>query len=112
MSTYSKGKRREKECRDWWTDRGWLVDFKSASRWRSDDMFTHFDFVAIKNDRFVLVQVKSNKSDLYKARKKIQGWMKKNKLDLDCQVWLREDRKDWRACQISNNGHSEIPLDN
>lgn len=99
----AKGSRREKEARDIWIEAGWLVDFKISNKWHSDDLFTYFDFIAINGNVARLIQVKSNRSDFYKARKEITKWIDTNKISLDCVVMLKENYKDWRSCIVCKN---------
>jgi len=77
-----------------------MVDFKTWSKYGSKDIFNVFDIVAIKGSVVKFVQVKSNKSDFYSARKKVADWCIENgtrpTLLLSFEVWLKENNKDWR----------------
>jgi len=54
-----------------------------------------FDIIAIKGTEIRFVQVKSNKAHWYKAKKDIQKWIEENNIGLRCELWLKENRKDW-----------------
>lgn len=91
----NKGNRIEAEARKLLKDEGYLVDRKNYSRWESNDFFGLFDILAI-GERTRLIQIKSNKTDFYKARRKIGLWMDENEIkDITFEIWLREARKAW-----------------
>jgi len=97
----SKGNRAELEARKMLVNEGFLVEKKNSSRWQSNDFWGMFDILAIHpRDGIVrLVQIKTNASDFYKARKHVRDWVLGNEvfaLNVDCEVWLREPRKEWR----------------
>jgi len=96
VNKHNKGNRYEKEARDLLIEEGYLVDRKNWSRYASKDFFTLFDILAIgKHTR--LIQVKTNASDFYKARKEIGMWLSENTIKgISFEVWLREPRKAWR----------------
>lgn len=95
MNRYAKGNRRELEARKILESQNWLVDRKNRSKYASPDLFGMFDLVAVRGGNVLLVQVKSNKSDYYKARKQISGWKTTYGVTLPCQIWLKENNKDW-----------------
>ena len=95
MNKYQKGNRRELEARKILESQGWLVDRKNRSKYASPDLFGMFDLVAISGGNTLLIQVKSNKSDFYKARKQISGWKQTHSITLQCQIWLKENNKQW-----------------
>ena len=95
MNRYQKGNRRELEARKLLEAQGWLVDRKNRSKWASPDLFGMFDLVAVKGGEMLLVQVKSNKSDFYKSRKEIREWRAVYGITLHCEIWLKENNKDW-----------------
>lgn len=99
MSRRQKGKRRELQARKILEEEGYLVEKKNTSRWQSEDFWQTFDILAIKPDgsEIRLVQVKSNRSDFYKAKKEVKKWAKDNNItNIKCEVWLKEDYKNWR----------------
>ena len=110
MDTYAKGYRREKELRDLFKEEGWLTDFKHRSRYHSPDLLTQFDFVAVKYGIVRWVQVKSSKSHYYTARKTIKKWLLQNDLDILCEVWLKEDRKEWIGSEIDKQGFTRAHI--
>ena len=90
-----KGKYFEKKCRDQLKADGYLVDFKPNTRFCSNDFFYLFDVLAIKENEVRLIQVKSNLSHFYTARKEIREWRIKNNIKVQCEVWLAKDKL-WR----------------
>lgn len=96
MNNHAKGYRHEKEAREYLEANKWLTDIKNWSKWSNKDFFNMFDIVAIRKDVVRFIQVKSNTSDFYTARKEVKKWMKDNQLRLNCEVWLKENRKEWR----------------
>ena len=100
MNTYQKGNRRELEARKLLEAAGWLVERKNRSKYTSPDLFGMFDLLAIRGGEVMLVQVKSNKSDFYKSRKEIAGWKQETHTTLPCQLWLKENNKQWRIQSI------------
>lgn len=97
LNKTNKGNRYEllarKELEGW----GYLTEKKNASRWQSNDFWGLFDILAIHPSGDVrLIQVKTNKSDFYKARKEIKKFVKEKKIDgVSCEVWIKEPRKEW-----------------
>lgn len=93
----AKGSRAEALARSNLRADGWLVDFKIRSRFASPDLFGVFDLIAIKDERVLFVQVKTNVSHFYTARKEIAEWMQLNNLEFYPEVWLYLGKKDgWR----------------
>lgn len=98
----NKGNRIELEARKMLEAEGYLVDRKNHSRWVSNDFFGLFDILAIGKET-KLIQIKSNRTDFYKARREIGLWMDKNKIKgVTFEIWLREPRKQWRRESIDN----------
>lgn len=99
VNKYGKGKRYEKLARDVLIGEGYLVEKKNVSRWESDDFWGLFDILAISplEGKTRLIQVKTHRSDFYKARKEIAEWCEDYKIEgISCEVWLKEPRKEWR----------------
>lgn len=87
----NKGYRTEKSCRDILEFYGYATDTKNASKFNSNDFFYLFDVIAIKNNKQKYIQVKSNPSDAYSAKKPIIEFAEKYKLDtdvFDIEIWL------------------------
>lgn len=101
VNTHLKGARRENAAKKILLETGWLVDKKVWSKYASKDFFNLFDLIAIKGNMMRLIQVKSNRSDFYGARKAIERWVESNHIYPDMQisfeVWLKEDCKPWRC---------------
>jgi Holliday junction resolvase len=111
MSRRSVGKEHERQCKKQWKQNGWLVDFKFGSRWNSEDLFGMFDFVAVKGNRVVFVQVKTADTDFYKARKEVQEFLNTNKLEIEAQVWQWRSRKPWRVANMTPHGYDDNEID-
>jgi len=108
MNKTSKGNRRELEARKMLAEKGYLVEKKNSSRWESNDFWKLFDIWALDKGLGTtrLIQIKSNKTDFYKARLGIELWaineyVDSNKISLE--VWLKENRTPWRK-EILTNG--------
>lgn len=100
VNKINKGRRIELEAKKILIEEGYLVDKKNASRWQSNDLFGLFDLLAI-GKRVRLIQIKSNATDFYKARRQIGLWMDKNKIKgVTFEIWLREPRKAWRCEKV------------
>lgn len=97
MNTYAKGNRRELEARKILEAQGYLVERKNRSKYSSPDFFGMFDLLAIRGCEVLLIQVKSNVSDFYKSRKDIAKWRKETGSLVACQLWLKENNKQWRT---------------
>lgn len=101
LNKNAKGNRAELAARKLLTKEGFLVEKKNTSRWASNDFWGTFDLICIQPHTGLvkLVQVKTNVSDFYKARQEVRKWAYDNQviaLNIDCEVWLKEPRKDWR----------------
>jgi hypothetical protein len=96
MNTVAKGRRIEKLARDKLIKDGWLVEHKSRSMFQSPDFWELFDIIAIKKNKMRLVQVKSNISGFYTARKEIKKWIAENDITFPCEIWLYLGRGKWR----------------
>lgn len=98
----AKGRRIELEARKLLEEEGYITDKKNSSRWQSDDFFEMFDILAIKSNDVRLIQIKSNASDFYKARKEMEIWCDEHKIEgVSFEIWLRKPRKKWRKETIS-----------
>ena len=100
MSKISKGNRIERLARDILRDQGWLVERKPRVRFSSPDFFGLFDLFALKGGQVRLIQIKSNASHFYTARKEIEKFVSEQKLDynkVSYEVWLYEGRSIWRC---------------
>jgi len=98
VNKYQKGKRCEKAAKDLLEEDGYLVEKKNASRWCSDDLWKTFDLIALKRDgsEIRLIQVKSNITHFYKARKEVAQWaIDESVSGISMEVWLKENRKPW-----------------
>jgi Holliday junction resolvase len=97
VNTREKGRRIELEAKKLLIKDGYLVEKKNASRWQSDDFWELFDLFAMKSNDFKLIQIKSNISDFYKARKEINEWLIEHNISgMSFEIWLKEPRKKWR----------------
>ena len=101
MSKHSKGTHYELEARKLLEAEGFFCEKKNYNRWASKDFYGQFDILAIgKYTR--LIQIKTNISDFYKARKSIAFWLVGKIINnVVFEVWVREPRKEWRIETIS-----------
>ena len=85
MNKRAKGKRVEKQVSEYIESLGYEVWQPPNVKFQSNDIFYLFDLLAIMNNpgfedkqiaKMLFIQVKSNISDFYKARKKITEWAK------------------------------------
>lgn len=101
VSKHSKGTRYELEARKILEKEGYLVEKKNYNRWASKDFYNLFDILALGNNETKFIQVKTNISDFYSARKKIKEWLiEYPKFNIICEVWLKEPRKEWRREKV------------
>lgn len=103
VNTYQKGNRNELAACKLLQDDGYLTERKNHAKFCSPDFFGMFDILAIKKNKTLLVQIKSNPSDFYKARKEIKQWIKTNKIKIPCEIWLKVNNKPWRKEIISSS---------
>jgi len=96
VNTYTKGNRVEKKCRELFEERGWLTWKPSRAKYNSNDAFGLFDCILIRGGEVLFMQVKSNPSHFYTARKEITDWHDKNKLMTTAIVALYEGNNNWR----------------
>lgn len=100
MDRVAKGRRVELKAKHRLQDMGYLVDKKVRTQWHSPDFFGMFDLLGLGED-VVLVQVKSNPSDFYKARKEIRKFANEHRVEgLEYWIWLYEGRGQWREEQL------------
>ena len=97
----AKGRRIELKARKLLESLGYLVEKKNTNRWESPDFYGMFDLMAIMSGTTRLIQIKSNPTDFYKARKEIKEWVKENKVKVPCEIWLYEGRNNWRMEELS-----------
>jgi Holliday junction resolvase-like predicted endonuclease len=100
VNTHNKGNRVEKLAIDKLKAEGWLCDRKNWNRYASKDFYGLFDILAVKEGDVRLIQVKSNASDFYKARKDISLWRIRNGIWIKTEVWLYKGRGVWREESI------------
>lgn len=99
MNTYTKGNRIEKLFRDMMQTYGWLTWKPSRARFNSNDVFGLFDVVMARGSKIQMVQIKSNLSHFYHARKEIAQWVVSNHLHFSPLCALYEGRGEWRIEQ-------------
>ncbi len=96
MNTYAKGNRIEKAFRDLMQTNGWLTWKPSRARFNSNDVFGLFDVVMVRDGKIQMVQIKSNPTHFYHARKEIASWVDTYKLKICPLCVLYEGRGEWR----------------
>lgn len=75
---------------------GWLVEKKPRTKFQSPDFYGLFDLLAIRKGEVLLVQVKSQPSHFYKARKETRKWLLDTGIMIPCEVWLYLGNNEWR----------------
>jgi len=100
MTKVQKGKKIEAYAREDLRNLGYLVEIKNYSRFQPKDFYNLFDILAIIGSTTKLIQIKSNVSHFYQARKEIKEWKKSNHIKIPCEVWLWISRakkiNEWR----------------
>ena len=97
MNTRTKGARVESLAKKKLEKEGWLVFKKDHTRWSPGDFYGQFDMIATKGNTTRYIQIKSNKSDFYTARKSVAKWVKDTGVTSPCEVWLYEGKSQWRC---------------
>ena len=91
MNKRKLGKKHEKEVKKWLEGLGYDVWLPPNTRWQSNDIFYLFDLIGIATRKTTLeytyqygympfIQVKTNRTDFYKARKQIKEWVENHDL--------------------------------
>ena len=70
-----KGYRAESLVRRLLEENGWFVWRPTQGKWGNKDIFGLFDLIAIKHSFILLIQVKTNQSDVSVAKKEIQRFV-------------------------------------
>lgn len=95
-----KGQKNELLARKELEALGYLTEKKPRSRFSSPDFWGLFDLFCLKGQEVRLIQIKSNESHFYTARKEISEWKKSNKVLVSCEVWLflkrTRGKNEWR----------------
>lgn len=102
MSAAQKGLLTERRAKKLLIELGYEIDYKIRSRFNPNKDFFHiFDILAIKKKDFVGVQVKTNVSDFYTARKEMKAWKVKYSPPFRMELWLWLGAKGgWRKEEI------------
>ena len=108
MNRKAKGSRTENMAKQHLRTEGWLVDSKPWTRYGGKDFYKMFDIVAIREGQTRWIQIKSNMSDFYTARKKIKEWMLDNNLFIVAEIWCHEGRGEWRRERLITNKWQKI----
>jgi len=95
MNSHAKGYRREYQCKLKLIELGYLVERKNFARHCAIDFFGLFDLVAIRGDSCLWVQVKSSRYPARASVRDILKWKKETGISLPCQVWYKENHKEW-----------------
>lgn len=103
VNRIKKGKAAEDAAKSLLEKEGWVVDQRCRVRFQNNDYFNLFDLVAIRGSAVRFIQVKTNKSHYYKARKEIVEWLAINGIVIMPEVWLLLFDKEgkptgWRKC--------------
>jgi hypothetical protein len=79
---------------------GYWVEKKNISQWQSPDFFGWFDLLAIRGAEVRLIQIKSNLSDFYKARKDIAKFELESGFKVPLECWCYLGRSVWRQEKV------------
>lgn len=97
MNRRAKGKRNEAKARKLLQDLGFVVDFKQANMFGSQDFFELYDIMALKKKELWMIQVKSNRSDMYSAKKPIKEFIQKYNPPFKSAIMLAIPYKPFRV---------------
>ena len=134
MNKRAKGMRIEREIANFLERQGYSVYRPSWNRWGSKDIFNNFDILAFKKEKadedmiiglwlyqgFIndhplvwLLQVKSQPSHFYKARKQIKEWYFSHDIPADIAVGviLRKEKKYYRVWIMWNEKEHDWEVD-
>ncbi len=104
----SKGTRREQEACEIWENAGFLTYRPATVRFGENDIFGHFDLIAMRSDRQPhYVQVKSN------GARGITQWCKdvREYFPFDCgRVFFAVpyDRSGWRLIEVTEDSRTDV----
>lgn len=103
MNKHAKGARVEGLAKKKAEALGYIVERKNWNRFASKDFYGCFDLMCVHKDtgHILFVQVKSNQTDVSRARKKIKEWELLK--FFDCQIWLYIGRREWSIITIENS---------
>jgi len=109
VNKIAKGKRAERELAKILSDNGYLVWRPTWSRFQSKDIFNIADIIAIRKkgstgiftyipNPIVFIQVKTNKTDFYKAKRTMAEFIDKcdNPYEIHVVIALRIKKNVWR----------------
>ena len=105
VNKVAKGNRVEKLAKEYlMTKHKFILERKPRVRFQSPDFYGLFDLLGFNNTHWCLVQVKSNSSDFYKARKDIKKWVELNQLPENTAIiiMLYLGNNKWRIEQLIN----------
>lgn len=100
MNKRAKGARVEMLAQKKLEKLGWFVEKKVHTRWSPGDIYGQFDMIAVKGSEVKFIQIKSNQSNFYTARKSIASWKKTTGVTSICEVWLYLGKSEWRIEEI------------
>jgi len=98
VNRVAKGKRAEREFEKYCQMLGYETWKPAWQRYGSKDIFNLADIIAIDKETVLFIQVKTNMSDFYKARKQAKEFMKNRNInDLFVVVACKIKGKVWRV---------------
>lgn len=117
MNKIAKGRRAEKELADILENHGYIVWRPVWNRFHSKDIFNIADIIAVRTQNqidqifrktrnpIVFVQVKTNKSDFYSAKRRMIKFLEMcdNAKELHIVIALRLRKNVWRFREIYGN---------
>jgi hypothetical protein len=102
LNKTTKGRRSALMARKLLEADNWLVDAKPHTKYQSPDFYGQFDLLAVRGSDTRLIQVKSNMSHFYTARKAIKEWIAKTGVTIPCECWCYTGRGEWRREVINS----------
>lgn len=104
-----KGKRNEKKAVSIYEDVGFEVETPNYSRYENTDFFNLFDFMAIKDDRIVFGQVKSNATSGIGEFAELASELMPEYVELHFLVHY--DREGFKLIEVDEDGDYGVLID-
>ena len=90
MNTVKKGNRRQRQAANYLLSEGWLVYVaRRGFKGQDIDLFNLFDIIAYKDEKFLLIQVKSNHCS-GEVRQNIEAF-KTDNIIVRREIWVYKD---------------------
>ena len=89
VNKIKKGNDAEDDAKEVLEAQGWIVDKRCRVKFQNNDYFNLFDLVALRGSAIRFIQIKTNRTHYYSARREIARWAMVNELDVFGEVWLK-----------------------